>query len=117
MTKNSARLADEPRPDGDRPTGGKLGLIIALLRRPEGADLSAMMTATGWQQHSVRGALAGALKKARGLNIVSEKGEGPRIYRIVDPTADVTSEPEPAKRATRRRAAGVASVAAEVDHG
>ncbi|MDP3175537.1 MAG: DUF3489 domain-containing protein [Phenylobacterium sp.] len=117
MTKNSAGLADKPRPDVPGPTGGKLGVIIALLRRPEGADLSALMTATGWQQHSVRGALAGALKKVRGLNIVSEKGEGPRTYRIVEPAPDDAPPPESAKRGLRRRAEVGAPVAAEVERG
>ena len=39
-----------------RPIAGKLGLIVDLLRRPASANLSDMMEATGWQQHSVRGA-------------------------------------------------------------
>ena len=80
--------------------GGKLGLIVELLKRPQGADLSDMMEATGWQQHSVRGALAGALKKQRGLAIISEKGEGPRIYRIAEPPAMMATAP--AKRRQQR---------------
>ena len=85
------------------PIGGKLGLMVDLLRRPDGADVSTLMAATGWQPHSVRGALAGTLKKKRGLNITSQKGEGGRIYRIVedDPLADEN----PAKSAKRRRTA------------
>ena len=64
--------------------GGKLGSLVELMRRPEGADLAALMAATGWQAHSVRGALAGALKK-RGFQILSEKESGqPRRYRIPD---------------------------------
>ena len=93
--------------------GGKLGLIIALLQRPEGADLSAMMEATGWQQHSVRGALAGALKKQRGLSIVSEKADKVRIYRIVE--AEVAAPAEPAPKP--RRSKPEAEVSAEADHG
>jgi hypothetical protein len=89
----------ETQPAEPAPARGKLGLIIELLRRPEGADLSAMMTATGWQQHSVRGALAGALKKKRGLTIVSEKTEGVRIYRIAEP---VDEPPSPAPKRGRR---------------
>ena len=61
---------------------GKLGEILALLNRPEGATLAAMMEATNWQAHSVRGALSGALKKKLGLMIVSEVVEAGRIYRI-----------------------------------
>jgi hypothetical protein len=62
----------------------KLANMIALLRRKEGATLEQMMKATDWQSHSVRGAMSGALKKKRGLDITSSK-EGPvRVYRIVD---------------------------------
>ena len=84
-------MTDPLSPDTDdatvRPVDGKLGLMVALLRRPQGADLSDMMTATGWQQRSIRGALAGALKKYRGFHIVSEKRDGVRMYRIVEPTS------------------------------
>ena len=62
--------------------GGKLGRLVELMRRPTGADLAELMTASGWQAHSVRGALAGALKK-RGFEILSEKEKDqPRRYRI-----------------------------------
>lgn len=61
---------------------GKLGALIELLRRPQGASIGAMMATTGWQAHSVRGALAGALKKKRGLIVISEKTEEGRRYRI-----------------------------------
>jgi hypothetical protein len=60
---------------------GKLDTLIQLLVRPEGATLAAMTAATGWQTHSVRGAMAGALKKAKGLTITSEKTEAGRVYR------------------------------------
>lgn len=58
----------------------KLAILLALLKRPEGATLADLTQATGWQAHSVRGALAGALKKA-GLTITSSKEEGVRTYR------------------------------------
>lgn len=58
----------------------KLDTVESLLMRETGASIAEMMAATGWQQHSVRGALAGALKK-RGLAIVSEKIDGERRYR------------------------------------
>ena len=61
---------------------GKLGALIALLKRPEGATIETMVAATGWQAHSVRGAMSGALKKKLGLTISSEKTEGGRTYRI-----------------------------------
>jgi hypothetical protein len=43
-----------------------------------------MMAATGWQAHSVRGAIAGAIKKKLKLDVASEKAEGGRVYRIVE---------------------------------
>ena len=58
---------------------GKLDSLEALLTRNEGASIAEMMAATGWQQHSVRGALAGALKKR--LTITSAKTDGERRYR------------------------------------
>ena len=63
--------------------GTKQATMIDLLNRPEGASLAELVQATGWQQHTVRGAMAGALKKKLGLNIVSEKTDGQeRKYRI-----------------------------------
>jgi predicted transcriptional regulator len=64
--------------------GTKQSTLIELLKRPQGATLKEMIEATGWQQHTIRGAMAGALKKKLGLNIVSEKTDGQeRKYRIV----------------------------------
>ena len=60
----------------------KLDRLIELLKRPDGADLPALMTATGWQSHSVRGALAGSLKR-KGHHISSEKVDGVRKWRIL----------------------------------
>jgi hypothetical protein len=57
----------------------KLDQIEALLLAPDGANIAEIMAATGWQAHSVRGAMAGALKK-RGLTITSDKHEGIRRY-------------------------------------
>ena len=58
----------------------KLDKLEALLTRKKGASIANMTDMTGWQQHSVRGAMAGALKK-RGLAITSEKIDGTRRYR------------------------------------
>ena len=58
----------------------KLDQLAAMLARRKGASIAEMMAATGWQPHSVRGALAGALKR-RGLAITSEKIGGVRRYR------------------------------------
>src|SRR5207245_9148657 len=58
--------------------------IVAMLRAPAGATIAAIMTATGWQQHSVRGFLAGVVRKKLGLNLISEQTDKGRLYRIKD---------------------------------
>ncbi len=68
--------------------GTKQAVLIELLTRAEGATLPQMTDATGWQVHTVRGAMAGALKKKLGLEITSEKQTGAdRIYRITSQVA------------------------------
>ena len=63
--------------------GTKQALLVGMLGRAEGATIAEIVAATGWQPHTVRGALAGALKKRLGLTVVSEKVEGRgRVYRI-----------------------------------
>ncbi len=56
--------------------------VIAMLRAPAGATIAAMAGATGWQPHSVRGFLAGVVRKKLGLNLISEAGDAGRVYRI-----------------------------------
>lgn len=68
-------------PTTTEPRTSRLDLLAALLGQTEGATIAEMTDATGWQAHSVRGAIAGALKK-RGHAIVSTKAEGLRTYRI-----------------------------------
>ena len=67
----------------------KLDRLIAILLREEGADMAAMIEATGWQAHSIRGALAGALKK-RGHAVSSEKTGERRVWRITAPVQAAT---------------------------
>lgn len=64
------------------PAGSKLNRLVALLGTPTGATLPELVAATGWQVHSVRGAMAGALRK-KGHSVISEKSDGGlRRYRI-----------------------------------
>lgn len=79
--KKSRPTAKAPDPTLAAPAG-KLGAVVALMQRPEGATVQQMSEVTGWQAHSVRGAMSGALKKKHRLTIASEKGEAGRIYRI-----------------------------------
>ncbi len=60
----------------------KLDSVISALRAPKGATLAQLMALTGWQMHSVRGVMSGALKNKRGLAIVSSKTGDERVYRI-----------------------------------
>jgi hypothetical protein len=57
--------------------------VIGLLRRPQGTTIPAIMKATGWQQHSVRGFFAGVVRKKLGLKLESKKTDGDRIYCVV----------------------------------
>jgi len=63
--------------------GTKTAKILALLQRPDGASITELKKATGWQAHSVRGFLSGVLKKKLGLRVASAKREdGERSYRV-----------------------------------
>jgi len=74
----------EAAPKARRPRAGtKQEAVIAMLRGPEGATIEEIMTATNWAAHTIRGAMAGALKKKLGLEVTSEKVEGRgRVYRL-----------------------------------
>lgn len=77
----AAKKAAEPKAGGVR-EGSKTATVIALLKRPTGATLEEIMTQMGWQKHTVRGFMAGAMKKA-GYTVESFKSEaGARSYRI-----------------------------------
>jgi hypothetical protein len=63
--------------------GSKKAIVLDILKRPDGATLADIMSATGWQAHSVRGFISGALGKKMGLTVESTKNEaGDRVYRI-----------------------------------
>lgn len=63
--------------------GSKKAAILALLRQPNGATLKDLMAATGWQAHSVRGFISGAIVKKMGLKVESQKrADGERAYSL-----------------------------------
>ena len=90
----SARAADAPTPDNPAETeaspkghtprkGTKQATLIDLLKRPEGATINEIAAALTWRPHTIRGAMAGALKRKLGLIITSEKdAQRGRVYRI-----------------------------------
>src|SRR6266436_5705532 len=63
--------------------GSKTVKVLGLLKRPNGVTLKELMKATGWQPHSVRGFLSGAIRKKMGITVASTKAEdGERIYQV-----------------------------------
>jgi Protein of unknown function (DUF3489) len=91
-TRSSARKISKGKSPGQSTkspvrSNTKHARIIALLRAPAGTTIASIMAATEWQQHSVRGFLAGVVRKKLGLNLVSELTDRGRTYRIKDGTA------------------------------
>jgi hypothetical protein len=99
VTPGGAALSGLGRKPGAASTGnGKTGhparktradtkqaQLIAMLKRRKGASIEEIGEKFGWQAHTVRGAIAGALKKKLGLNVISEKSEGRgRVYRLAE---------------------------------
>lgn len=72
--------------------------VVAMLRRPEGTTVVAVIKATGWQKHSVHGFFAGVVRKKLGLNLVSEKKDDTRVYRVANVTR-TKANPSSRKRA------------------
>ena len=77
--KTATKSASTPRAES------KQSQLIAMLKQPDGATIAEIAKALDWQPHTVRGSIAGALKKKLGLNVESEKADDRgRVYRIAE---------------------------------
>ena len=84
MAKRKPTHSDlPPEPLPPKAPTGKIAILVSLMQREGGATAAELMAATGWQAHSVRGAIAGSIKKKLGFAVSSEKSEAGRVYRIV----------------------------------
>jgi hypothetical protein len=79
----------------------KQSRVVAMLRAPNGATIAGMMKTTGWQQHSVRGFLAGVVRKRLKLKLTSEKIDGDRVYQIAGDTHGAKSSRRKPKARSR----------------
>jgi hypothetical protein len=81
--ETSPKASKKPARSGRIRRSGKNETILELLRRPKGVKVAELQKATGWQPHSVRGFLAGTIKKIPGVTVTSEKADdGERRYRV-----------------------------------
>ena len=91
VTKPAADQQPQPASQLTARHQSKKAHIIAMLRAPGGVTIEAMARATEWQPHSVRGFLAGVVRKKLGLTLVSADGENGRVYRIMDRTTSAAA--------------------------
>src|SRR4029077_17755922 len=80
-------------------SGSKQQRVLALLSSPKGETIAAIMQASGWERHSGRGFLAGVVRSRLKLNLISQKVDGARAYRIADGSGASTRTSEPGRRA------------------
>ena len=81
-SRRKSRSVHKPSNQAEPRSNTKQSRAIAMLRSAKGASITALMEATGWQQHSVRGFLAGVVRKRLRLVLESSKTDGSRIYRV-----------------------------------
>jgi hypothetical protein len=84
---SAIEMLPDPEPHSGARRPSKQDAVIAMLRRPEGATVDEVASATGWQRHTVRGVFSGTLKKKLGLTLASAQEERGRVYRIAKPAS------------------------------
>jgi hypothetical protein len=95
----AAKESDSGGPAKPPNAESKQARVLSMLRSPTGATIAAMMQATGWQQHSVRGFLAGVVRKRLKLKLTSKKVDGTRVYQIAGGADAKAHSRQPKRRA------------------
>ena len=98
LVVTSPSLAANVTSSGKANPGSKKSRVIAMLQSPQGATIAAMMKATDWQQHSVRGFLAGVVRKRLKLKLSSRKVDGNRVYQIAGGDSGKSTHRRPKRR-------------------